>query len=176
MVQLTVPIPTSIHHPSPPPTFKLAWFWKAPSTSVSTSTSTSPLLPSKHQSPPSTQTQAHQPLTQRSGLIMSQPYPPPSPLTPAFCFSERALADFLRLSRSAIDDTISTSLNALLTPSSTSPFTPTSTSSISSPRPTPIPPISCQAFTQSVLFPSWQTRSDVLTYCASVATSPDPDD
>jgi hypothetical protein len=27
-----------------------------------------------------------------------------------------------------------------------------------------------------VLFPSWQTRSDVLNYCASVATSPDPDD
>jgi hypothetical protein len=27
-----------------------------------------------------------------------------------------------------------------------------------------------------VLFPSWQTRSDVLNYCAGVATSPDPDD
>jgi hypothetical protein len=27
-----------------------------------------------------------------------------------------------------------------------------------------------------VLFPSWQTRSDVLNYCASVATNPDPDD
>jgi len=26
------------------------------------------------------------------------------------------------------------------------------------------------------LFPSWQVRSDVLNYCASVATSPDPDD
>jgi hypothetical protein len=26
------------------------------------------------------------------------------------------------------------------------------------------------------LFPSWQARSDVLAYCAGVATSPDPDD
>lgn len=26
------------------------------------------------------------------------------------------------------------------------------------------------------MFPSWQSRSDVLNYCASVATSPDPDD
>lgn len=26
------------------------------------------------------------------------------------------------------------------------------------------------------MFPSWQTRSDVLNYCAGVATSPDPDD
>lgn len=27
-----------------------------------------------------------------------------------------------------------------------------------------------------MLFPAWQTRSDVLSYCALVATSPDPDD
>ena len=27
-----------------------------------------------------------------------------------------------------------------------------------------------------MLFPSWQTRSDVLNYCAGVATSPDPND
>lgn len=27
-----------------------------------------------------------------------------------------------------------------------------------------------------MLFPSWQARSDVLSYCALVATSPDPDD
>src|SRR5436309_7629001 len=110
---------------------------------------------------------------------MSQPSPPPTTLTPTFCFNERAVRDFLRLSRSAIDDTISTSLNALLTPSTTSPFTPTSTSRIPSPRPssrTPLPSASCRAFTHSVLFPTWQTRSDVLIYCASVATSPDPDD
>lgn len=39
-----------------------------------------------------------------------------------------------------------------------------------------IDPQSCQNFKNKVLFPSWQTRSDVLTYCAGVATSPDPDD
>lgn len=27
-----------------------------------------------------------------------------------------------------------------------------------------------------MLFPSWAVRSDVLDYCAGVATSPDPDD
>lgn len=34
----------------------------------------------------------------------------------------------------------------------------------------------CRSFKDHVLFPSWQTRSDVLTYCAGVATSPDPED
>ena len=43
-------------------------------------------------------------------------------------------------------------------------------------QPRQIPPSSCQDFKNRVLFPSWQTRSDVLNYCASVATSPDPDD
>jgi hypothetical protein len=36
--------------------------------------------------------------------------------------------------------------------------------------------VSCDAFKDKVLFPSWQARSDVLSYCSSVATSPDPDD
>lgn len=27
-----------------------------------------------------------------------------------------------------------------------------------------------------MLFPSWQARADVLSYCAGVAASPDPDD
>jgi hypothetical protein len=39
-----------------------------------------------------------------------------------------------------------------------------------------IDPTNCQGFKDNVLFPSWQARSDVLTYCAGVATSPDPDD
>ena len=34
----------------------------------------------------------------------------------------------------------------------------------------------CNDFRDKVLFPSWQSRSDVLNYCAGVATSPDPDD
>lgn len=40
----------------------------------------------------------------------------------------------------------------------------------------PIDSTSCQRFKDGVLFPSWQARSDVLNYCASVATSPDPTD
>lgn len=40
----------------------------------------------------------------------------------------------------------------------------------------PIDRESCQSFKDNVLFPSWQTRSDVLNYCAGVATSPDPED
>ena len=43
-------------------------------------------------------------------------------------------------------------------------------------QPRQIPPSSCRNFKDKILFPSWQTRSDVLNYCASVATSPDPDD
>lgn len=35
---------------------------------------------------------------------------------------------------------------------------------------------SCESFRSKVLFPSWQARTDVLHYCAGVATSPDPDD
>lgn len=85
--------------------------------------------------------------------------------------------DFLRISRSAVDDTISQNLNALLSPSLDG-FDPISTSQ-RLPRPTgkrPIPAAACDSFKQKVLFPSWQARSDVLAYCGGVATSPDPDD
>ncbi|KAI1214262.1 putative caffeine-induced death protein Cid2 [Annulohypoxylon truncatum] len=97
-------------------------------------------------------------------------------LTPQFCFSTIALRDFLRISRSAIDDSITQNLNALVTPSQ-SGFDPASTS-VRIPRAPSrsIDPRSCQAFKDKVLFPSWQARADVLTYCAYVATSPDPDD
>ncbi|KXT13769.1 hypothetical protein AC579_6591 [Pseudocercospora musae] len=85
--------------------------------------------------------------------------------------------DFLRLSRTAIDDTINQHLNALATPASTS-FDPATTAER---QPTPIgrrqlPQQGCQTFRDKILFPSWQARSDVLNYCAGVATSPDPDD
>ncbi|KAI5209755.1 hypothetical protein E4T42_07396 [Aureobasidium subglaciale] len=102
---------------------------------------------------------------------------PSTRLTPAFCFNQTALRDFLRISRSAVDDTISQNLNALLSPSA-SAFDPTSTSR-SLPRSTgkrTIPAPACESFKQNVLFPSWQARSDVLAYCGGVATSPDPDD
>ncbi|KAI9655323.1 MAG: hypothetical protein M1821_005470 [Bathelium mastoideum] len=121
---------------------------------------------------------------------MSQPSSEPS-LTPQFCFNQTALrelnktlkvtifaSDFLRLSRATIDDSISQNLNALLTPAR-DPFDPTKVSSqLRNPPPgrRQIPTAKCQTFADQVLFPSWQVRSDVLTYCASVATSPDPDD
>jgi len=37
-------------------------------------------------------------------------------------------------------------------------------------------PDSCQSFKERILFPAWSLRSEVLTYCGNVATSPDPDD
>lgn len=65
-----------------------------------------------------------------------------------------------------------------MTPGTSAPFDPKSTSERTA-RPVwrrPIDPASCQTFKDKVLFPSWQSRSDVLNYCASVATSPDPED
>ncbi|ETI21933.1 hypothetical protein G647_06003 [Cladophialophora carrionii CBS 160.54] len=112
---------------------------------------------------------------------MSKPTTAPTNLTPQFCFNTRVLRDFLRLSRASIDDSISTNLNALLTPSSTTPFDPSSTSIRNPSLPTsltraPIPKETSRTFIHSVLFPSWQVRSDVISYCTSVATSPDPND
>ncbi|EEA20348.1 hypothetical protein TMatcc_000335 [Talaromyces marneffei ATCC 18224] len=109
---------------------------------------------------------------------MSTPSSVNSPsLTPQFCFNERVLRDFLRLSRSTIDDSITQNLNALLTPAREG-FNPTSsdirqlgTQSRRNPSRE-----SCDTFKNNVLFPSWQSRSDVLNYCAMVATSPDPED
>lgn len=87
------------------------------------------------------------------------------------------LSEFLRLSRSALDDSITQNLNALETPAARG-FDPTSTSQRTS-RPQTrgqIGPSACQNFKDKALFPAWQARSDVLSYCALVATSPDPDD
>ncbi|KAF7589667.1 hypothetical protein BBP40_003959 [Aspergillus hancockii] len=98
-------------------------------------------------------------------------------LSPQFCFNERLLRDFLHLSRSTIDDSITQNLNALFTPSREG-FDPSSTAvrQTDSSAGRTIDPGACQGFKDNVLFPSWQARSDVLTYCAGVATSPDPDD
>ncbi|KAK7755488.1 hypothetical protein SLS62_002418 [Diatrype stigma] len=111
-------------------------------------------------------------------MTVDSPFSPPSQpkLTPQFCFSSVALRDFLRISRGAVDDSITQNLNALVTPSK-SGFDPSSTSVRTSRSSTSsIDPQACQTFKNKVLFPSWQSRSDVLTYCAYVATSPDPDD
>lgn len=85
-------------------------------------------------------------------------------------------ADFLRLSRGAIDDSITQNLNALITPARAG-FDPSSTTQ-RAPRPLSrqIDPASCRNFRDKVLFPAWHARSEVLSYCALVATSPDPDD
>ncbi|ORY57439.1 caffeine-induced death protein 2 [Pseudomassariella vexata] len=97
-------------------------------------------------------------------------------LTPQFCFSTVALRDFLRLSRAAVDDSITQNLNALVTPAKTG-FDPHSTSTRVPRDPQrSIDPRVCQGFKDQVLFPSWQSRSDILAYCAYVATSPDPND
>uniref|UniRef100_A0A8H7TMP3 Caffeine-induced death protein Cid2 n=1 Tax=Bionectria ochroleuca TaxID=29856 RepID=A0A8H7TMP3_BIOOC len=97
-------------------------------------------------------------------------------LTPQFCFSSGTLRDFLRLSRSGIDDSITQNLNALVTParagfdpSSTSHRTPSSVSRQISPK-------SCQSFKEKALFPAWEARREVLFYCSVVAASPDPED
>ncbi|KAH8650001.1 caffeine-induced death protein 2 [Xylariales sp. PMI_506] len=97
-------------------------------------------------------------------------------LTPQFCFNTVALRDFLRISRAAVDDSITQNLNALITPAK-SGFDPKSTS-VRTPRPAhnQIDTESCQTFKDKALFPSWQSRADVITYCAYVATSPDPND
>ncbi|KAI0126150.1 caffeine-induced death protein 2 [Xylariales sp. AK1849] len=96
-------------------------------------------------------------------------------LTPQFCFNTVALRDFLRLSRAAVDDSITQNLNALITPAK-SGFDPDSTSVRTPGSHGQIDHQSCETFKEKVLFPSWQSRSDVLTYCAYVATSPDPND
>jgi hypothetical protein len=87
------------------------------------------------------------------------------------------IVDFLRISRSTIDDSITQNLNALITPAQAG-FDPYSTSArqTAAVNKNRTDPGSCQAFKDGVLFPSWQTRSDVLNYCAGVATSADPDD
>ncbi|KAL8691579.1 MAG: hypothetical protein Q9218_003223 [Villophora microphyllina] len=120
-------------------------------------------------------------------------------LTPQFCFNETALrgiiclpcthcqtpqancaysrTDFLRISRSTIDDSIIQNLNALVTPARAG-FDPSSTAERQTlpVRRRPIDSEACQGFKENVLFLSWQTRSDVLNYCAGVALDPqDPD-
>ncbi|KAF4122362.1 Caffeine-induced death protein 2 [Geosmithia morbida] len=97
-------------------------------------------------------------------------------LTPQFCFATSAVRDFLRISRSAIDDSITQNLNALVTPARAG-FDPSSTQYRTPKSNTrEVDPQACQYFKDKVLFPSWESRRDVLYYCGVVAASPDPDD
>lgn len=86
------------------------------------------------------------------------------------------MLDFLRFSRSTVDDTISQNLNALVTPAGAG-FDPRSTS-----RRTPkalgrdVNTDRCTGFLDKVLFPAWDSRVQVFEYCAAVASSPNPND
>ncbi|KAL1988233.1 hypothetical protein VTN96DRAFT_208 [Rasamsonia emersonii] len=109
--------------------------------------------------------------------MSQQPSTTAPTLSPQFCFDERVLRDFLRLSRASVDDSITQNLNALLTPARAG-FDPSSTATrqATAAGKRKVDPEACESFKNNVLFPSWQTRSDVLNYCAGVATSPDPED
>ncbi|KAG8533287.1 uncharacterized protein KY384_002070 [Bacidia gigantensis] len=120
--------------------------------------------------------------------------PSPPTLTPDLCFNQTALRgltppaerlsdlelihlDFLRISRAMIDDSIIQNLNALITPANKK-WDPLSTAErqIRPVERQPSDPRVCQGFKEQVLFQSWQTRSNVLNYCAGVALNPeDPD-
>ncbi|KAK6363696.1 hypothetical protein TWF730_001116 [Orbilia blumenaviensis] len=93
-------------------------------------------------------------------------------LTPQFCFSTSALKEFLSVSRSTTDDTISQHLSSLSPPPTFNP----STTSQRTPSHRLIPPTTLSTFLSSTIYPTWSKRSEVLTYCAIVATSPDPND
>ena len=87
------------------------------------------------------------------------------------------MVDFLRVSRGLIDDSIIQNLNALKTPSRR-PWDPSSTAErqVQPVDRRPTDPEACRSFKNEILFQSWQTRSDVLNYCAGVALNPvDPD-
>ncbi|OAA53053.1 Caffeine-induced death protein 2 [Cordyceps fumosorosea ARSEF 2679] len=118
--------------------------------------------------------------------------PPATPqLSPQFCFSTSTLrgmlrtlepklnlmsAEFFRFSRSAVDDTISQNLNALVTPARGG-FDPSSTSQRTSRKlGGDINVERCAIFLDKILFPAWDSRAQVFEYCAAVASSPDPDD
>lgn len=76
-----------------------------------------------------------------------------------------------------VDDSIVQHLNALMTPSREG-FDPYSTADrqIRPGSKKSIDPSSCKGFKDNILFPAWQSRSNVLSYCAGVALDPnDPD-
>ena len=112
----------------------------------------------------------------RNSVLTRQHYKVrPSP--PQLFSVANGLADFLRLSRGMIDDSIIQNLNALMTPSR-KPWDPATTSErqIRPVERRPTDPQACSSFKNEVLFQSWQTRADVLNYCAGVALDPsDPD-
>lgn len=154
-----------------PLTDKLAsWWWKA--------SSSSPSQPEKPAVVSQNTVDNKQRISTNRKMSTKRMTVTAPPLTPALCFNTSYLRDFLRLSRAQLDDTINTNLNSLVIPSITSPFDPSSTSDPSTNRQgrTPIAQGTCTDFTEQTIFPIWASRSQVLSYCSIVATSPDPDD
>lgn len=92
-------------------------------------------------------------------------------LSPKFCLNTTALRDFLRLSRTTVDDSISAHLNGLIHPSRGA-FTPASPPPVGARSRQNVPAPACAQFAAQVLFPSWRARDNVLTYCARVAEAP----
>ncbi|KAK6544354.1 hypothetical protein TWF694_001055 [Orbilia ellipsospora] len=131
--------------------------WKAPQEPDRPASSSSPSAAASSRSASSTMKSSHDALP---------------PLTPQFCFSTSTLKEFLKSSRSTTDDTISQQLNTLSTPPSFNP----STTTTRQPSHRLIPSPTLQSFLSTTLYPSWRQRTEVLTYCAIVATSPDPND
>ncbi|PMB72523.1 Caffeine-induced death protein 2 [Beauveria bassiana] len=118
---------------------------------------------------------------------MARP-PTAQQLSPQFCFTTSALrgprsynpgltnSEFLRFSRSTVDDPISQNLNALVTPARAG-FDPQSTAERTSKLlRRDVNAERCTGFLENFLFPAWDSRAQVFDYCAAVASSPDPDD
>lgn len=90
------------------------------------------------------------------------------------CYS--VLLDFLRFSRSTIDDSINQNLNALQTLSNTTPdpvFTRYRSTGSSRRQ---LNSESCRSFCEAQLFPAWHARTLVLQYCSTVAAGSDSED
>ena len=87
-----------------------------------------------------------------------------SNLNPSFCADITGLKDFLRLSRSLVDDTITQNLNNLVLPPR---FDPTSTArSEKKVVRTPIDKGSCSKLVETI-FENWDARSSTIDYCLS---------
>lgn len=87
-----------------------------------------------------------------------------SQLTPSFCDDTTALKDFLRLSRTLVDDTITQNLNNLVLPPR---FDPTSTSRPEKQRiQSPIDQASCNTLVETI-FQNWDARTSTIDYCLS---------
>ena len=110
-----------------------------------------------------------------SRTLTTPPPPPSSPaLSSAICFNPVVLkgtsppfgapltVDFLRKSRRYSDDSIETHLNDLLPPRRL----------FSNPSPTGLEPPHCADFIRTQLFPTWQSRDDLLAYCSTLAEKP----